>query len=67
MNNSIKLIKKEIPEPEVIKREMYGVKPINILIDNRCWKIKYCYSDGHDVDSKNIFLNYKVFYKVNNE
>ena len=67
LNNSIKLIKKEIPEPEVIKREMYGVKPINILIDNRCWKIKYCYSDGHDVDSKNIFLNYKVFYKVNNE
>lgn len=67
LSNSLRYIKKEIPEPKVIKREMYGFKPIDISKDNRCWKIKYCYSDSHDVKFKYTFLNYKVFYKVDNE
>jgi hypothetical protein len=65
INNAINLIEKSVPEPQVVKREFYGVSPIDILIDNRCWKVKYCYSDGHDVLFKNIFLDYKVYYKKN--
>ena len=54
---------KKIPTPEVFKREHYGVQPVDIIKDNRCWMIKKCYSDLHIVKFKKTHFDYKIFYR----
>ena len=62
--NSLKFNIKKIPEPEVFKRKYYGVQPVDIARDNRCWKVKQCYSYSHHVKFEKTYLNYKVFYRT---
>jgi hypothetical protein len=54
---------KKIPEAKTIKRSGFGRVPVNIIFDNRCWTIKYCYFYEKDIEVLKSNYGYTIYYK----